>query len=268
MQRSLLLFLFCAVGPFFGGDRLLLAQAAATAEPQADVISPGPTHYLGREIATTMHYLGAPWLVRESRQREEDCEQLLRELDIRPGMTVCDLGCGNGFYTLRLAELSGASGKVYAVDIQPEMLDMLRERAKAAGLDNIVPVLGTAISPRLPPASQDLVLLVDVYHEFSHPAAMLKAIRQSLKPGGRVALVEFRAEDPEVPIKPLHKMSKRQMLKELRANGFELVRQYDELPWQHLMFFEHRSSAGRKPARSAPLPEAADDEAAAPMPVR
>lgn len=211
--------------------------AVGTAQVVTQEAPPAPTHYKGREIATTMHYLGAPWLVRDSRQREEDCEALLEKLNIQPGQVVCDMGCGNGFYTLQLAKLVGPKGKVYAVDIQPEMLQLLRQGARQARLASIVPVLGLPHDPRLPENTFDLVLMVDVYHEFSHPEEMLLAIRRSLKPDGRVALVEFRAEDPAVPIKPLHKMSKAQILKELPPNGFELVEQFDGLPWQHLMFF-------------------------------
>ncbi|MDZ4658233.1 MAG: class I SAM-dependent methyltransferase [Bythopirellula sp.] len=199
---------------------------------------PALTEYMGREIAVTMHYTGAPWLVRESRQREEDCEQLLKALKIQPGQMVCDMGCGNGFYTLQLAKMVGSQGKVLAVDIQSEMLSYLRSQMRKEKVTNIQPLLGTPIDPRLEPGSVDLMLLVDVYHEFSHPVEMLKAIRASLKPKGRVALVEFREEDPLVPIKPLHKMSKAQIMKEFPANGFKLVEEYDKLPWQHLMFFE------------------------------
>lgn len=198
---------------------------------------PVATFYMGREIATTMHSSGADWLVRESRQREEDCRRLLEELRVRPGQVVCDLGCGNGFYTLQLAHLTGAQGKVYAVDIQREMLTMLRHRARESHLENVIPVLGTESDPRLPTNALDLVLMVDVYHEFSRPEEMLSAIRKSLKPTGRIALAEFRAEDREVPIKPLHKMSKQQILKEFRANGLKMVGQFNGLPWQHLMFF-------------------------------
>lgn len=223
--------------------------AAPPAEPVAkkapDRVPPGPKRFKGREIAETMHYEGAPWLVRESRQREEDCKRLLEEIKVKPGQTVCDLGCGNGFYTLKLAELVGPQGKVYAVDIQPEMLKMLRGRALQAGLKNVVPVLGTLVDPGLPEGQLDLVLLVDVYHEFSHPEQMLAAIRKSLKPEGRVALAEFRAEDPEVPIKPLHKMSKKQILKEWAPAGFKLAAEFDGLPWQHLMFFTRAD--GQKP---------------------
>jgi len=262
-MKSTFLALFFLVSLLaFASHAALWAQSPAVLESQAVQTPPAPPHYMGREIATTMHYLGAPWLVRESRDREEDCELLLKELDLQPGQTICDLGCGNGFYTLRLAELTDAEGKVYAVDIQPEMIDMLRRRAEAAGHENIVTVRGTETDPRLPPASQDVVLLVDVYHEFSHPVPMLKAIRRSLKPGGRVAVVEFRAEDPQVPIKPLHKMSKRQILREFRANGFELADQFDGLPWQHLMFFVKRSAADKAAASEAPAESAATQERA------
>jgi ubiquinone/menaquinone biosynthesis C-methylase UbiE len=201
-------------------------------------VPPALTEYMGREIAVTMHYTGAPWLVRESRQREEDCEQLLAALNIKPGQVVCDMGCGNGFYALKLAKLVGPAGQVLAVDIQSEMLGMLRAEMRRAKLDNIKPLLGTPIDPRLEPNSVDLVLMVDVYHEFSHPEQMLQAIRESLKPHGRIALAEFREEDPLVPIKLLHKMSKAQIMKEFLANRFKLVEEYDKLPWQHLMFFE------------------------------
>ncbi len=200
-------------------------------------IPPSQTHYMGREIAQTMHYTGAPWLVRESRQREEDCRLLLEALQIQPGQTVCDLGCGNGFYTLELARRVGPEGTVYAVDIQPQMLRLLVTRARQEKLFNIQPHLGTFIDPRLPKGKVDLVFCVDVYHEFSHPEAMLARIRESLSVGGQIVLAEFRGEDAGVPIKPLHKMTKAQVKKELEPNGFTLEREFDELPWQHLMFF-------------------------------
>ena len=200
-------------------------------------IPPPRTQYMGREIAQTMHYTGAPWLVRESRQREEDCRLLLEALQIKPGQTICDLGCGNGFYTLELARRVGPEGIVYAVDIQPQMLRLLVARARQEKLFNIKPVLGTFIDPRLPNGKVDLVFCVDVYHEFSHPEKMLRCIRESLSDGGQVVLAEFRGEDASVPIKPLHKMTKAQVKKELEPNGFVLEREFDELPWQHLMFF-------------------------------
>lgn len=238
---ELSLFTFTLV---LAGAWLALASlhSPALGEPKAgasvaDGAPPLATHYMGREIAATMHYTGAPWLVRESRQREEDCTRLLEELHVKPGQVLGDMGCGNGFYTLKLARLTGARGKVYAVDIQSEMLDLLKQRAREARIENVVPVLGAETDPNLPAGALDLVLLVDVYHEFSHPEEMLRSIRKCLKPTGRIALAEFRAEDPEVPIKPLHKMSKEQILREFQSNGFRIVGQFDGLPWQHLMFF-------------------------------
>jgi ubiquinone/menaquinone biosynthesis C-methylase UbiE len=226
---------------------LLLLTAVASAALSDESIRPPLKKYYGRRIATTMHYLGAPWLTRDSRVREEDCETLLGALKIQPGQTVCDMGCGNGFYSLPMAKLVGEKGKVIAVDIQREMLGLLKDRAAAEGIGNIEPTHGSVVDPQLEPNSVDLVLMVDVYHEFSHPEQMLKAIRDSLKPTGRVALAEFRAEDRNVPIKKLHKMSKKQILKEFEPNGFKLVEEFDELPWQHLMFFERGDSANARP---------------------
>jgi ubiquinone/menaquinone biosynthesis C-methylase UbiE len=151
-------------------------------------------------------------------------------------MTVCDMGCGDGYYTVELARRVGLEGKVLAVDIQPEMLQELSRRCERLDIKNVDMVLGLPHDPKLPDGKVDLILMVDVYHEFSNPVEMLDAMRRSLKPGGRIALVEFRGEDPTVPIKPEHKMTKKQILKEYKANGFKLVSQYDKLPWQHLMF--------------------------------
>lgn len=204
--------------------------------------------YQGREIAPTMSHLGAKWLIRNSREREEACEKLLKVLGVKPGMVVCDMGCGNGFYSLKLAKLVGKKGRVLAVDIQPQMLSLLKKRLDADGLKNVQPVLGTLIDPKLPKGGVDLILLVDVYHEFSYPQQMLRAMRASLKPSGQIVLVEYRLEDRKVPIKRLHKMSKKQILKEIPANGYKLVRQYDKLPWQHVMFFA-RGDAPANPKR-------------------
>ena len=225
------------------------AMSRPTTAQDDGSIPPAAKEYKGREIAQTMHYLGAPWLVRESRQREEDCATLLEALKVKPGDTVCDLGCGNGFYTLKLARLVGDNGRVIAVDIQREMLELLKDQATKEKITNIEPVLGTIVDPKLPKGSVDLLLLVDVYHEFSHPEQMLAAIHESLKPTGRVALAEFRAEDPAVPIKPLHKMSKEQIMKEFPPNGFKLVEEFDKLPWQHLMFFERDDRVETKTRR-------------------
>jgi len=151
-------------------------------------------------------------------------------------MTVCDMGCGDGYYTMELAKRVGPTGKVIAVDIQPEMLQELSRRCERNNLKNVEMILGLPHDPKLPTGKIDLILMVDVYHEFSNPVEMLTSMRESLKPTGRIALVEFRGEDPQVPIKPEHKMTKKQILKEYEANAFRLVDQYDRLPWQHLMF--------------------------------
>ncbi len=199
----------------------------------------GRSEYMGRTIAQTMHWKGAPWLLRETREKEENVTKMLAELGVEPGMTVIDVGAGNGYHALKLAEMVGENGKVIANDIQPEMLEMLEKRAGVRGLaDRIDPVLGEFDDPKLPAASADIIIMVDVYHELSYPEDMLAGIRKALKPGGRLVLLEFRAEDPEVPIKELHKMSKEQVDKELGANGFRRVRSYDGLPWQHMLFYE------------------------------
>jgi cyclopropane fatty-acyl-phospholipid synthase-like methyltransferase len=213
-------------------------KPAEATKPADEKIPPALTHYMGREIAQTMHFAGAPWLTRESREREEEPAKLIKALKLKAGMTVCDLGAGNGFYTLKLAKEVGPDGKVLAVEIQKEMLEMLQKRAAKAGVKNIQSVLGTVVDPKLPDHAVDLILVVDVYHEMDHPVEMLAALRKSLSKHGRLVLVEFRAEDPNVPIKELHKMSKAQILKEIPANGFKLVEQYDQMPWQHVMSFE------------------------------
>lgn len=231
------------------------APAPLAAQPPAaeiEKLPPPLTEYKGRTIAPTMTYHGADWLVRQSREHEEHCKTLLKALKLEPGDVVCDMGCGNGFYTLPIAKLVGKQGRVLAVDIQPEMLHMLDLRAKETKLSNIEPIQGTAIDPKLPEGEVDLLLLVDVYHEFAYPEQMLKAMREALKPTGRLALVEFRLEDPDVPIKLEHKMTKAQILKEFQPNGFKLVDEFDKLPWQHLMFF------GRDDAEEAPRDE--DDQ--------
>ena len=216
-------------------DALGIAQDAES-EPMAKV-PPALEEYKGRTIAQTMHYAGAPWLIRDSRQREEDCERMLANLGVKEGMTICDMGCGNGFYTLQLATMVGEKGRVLAVDVQPQMLKLLRDRMEKHGIDNITPILGSFHNPRLPAEQVDIMFCVDVYHEFSHPEQMLKSMRDSLKPDGVIVLLEFRSEDPDVPIKPLHKMSKKQIMKEFPPNGFKLVKEYDKLPWQHMMWF-------------------------------
>ena len=222
-----------------------IAIQAVVPEPQPETPleeSPAPLQeYMGRPIAPTMNWRGAPWLLRENREEEERPTELFDALAVEAGWTVCDLGAGNGYHSLELARRVGPTGSVLAVDIQPEMLRMLEGRAREAGIENIELIEGLSHDPRLPEASCDLVLMVDVYHELSHPAHTLRAIHRALKPGGRVVLVEFREEDVMVPIKLDHKMSKAQVNKELQANGFVLDEEFDELPWQHVMFFKRSS---------------------------
>ncbi len=252
--HSWILFLVVSFGWF--AERAILAapgdETTGATASDTDTIPPPRTEYKGRRIALTMSFHGAPWLIRAVREEEEACSELLKALDLQPGQVACDIGCGNGFYTLKLAKLVGDEGEVLAVDIQPEMLTLLRERAKSENVTNIKPILSTVIDPGLPAGSVDLILLVDVYHEFSYPEQMLLALRKSLKPNGRIALVEYREEDPLVPIKPLHKMSKKQMLKELLPNGFRLVEQYDALPWQHVMFFSIDNTVEKSTTNEAP----------------
>ncbi len=257
----LVLFLFCVLAPWSA-----LAQPADTASSKGATTdttrsaAPQPrTEYMGRRIAQTMHFNGAPWLIRKTREREENASRMRQELRLKPGMVVCDLGCGNGYHTLPMAKAVGPHGRVFAVDIQPQMLYMLRQNLEAQRIANVTPILGSTYDPRLPDRSVDLVLLVDVYHEFAYPERMLRAMHRALKPDGVIVLAEYRAEDPKVPIKPLHKMSKAQVNKELTANGFRLVREFDGLPWQHLMFFGKAPAAPEptapKPADKSPPPK-------------
>ena len=184
-----------------------------------------------------MHYTGSAWLIRTKRDREEAATLMRSRLDLKPGMMICDLGCGNGYHTFPMAKAVAPTGKVYGVEIQEPYLKMLEEGAAKQQVTNFIPVLGEVHDPKLPENTMDLILLVDVYHEFSHPVQMLAAMRRALKPDGKLVLVEFRAEDDAVPIKPEHKMSKAQINKEMNANGFTCVKEFDELPWQHMMWF-------------------------------
>ncbi len=233
--RWLLIVMVALQGSTLQGLTLLATAQEILTDPP---IPPARAKYMGRTIAQTMSFHGAPWLIRDNREEEERPSAVLEQLELKPGMVVCDLGCGNGFYTLLMAPRVAPAGKVLAVDIQQEMLHLLELRCDALGVPNVEPVLGTIVNPKLPAGVVDLVLLVDVYHEFSHPEQMLAELRKCLSPTGRLALLEYREEDRNVPIKPLHKMSKRQIMKEYRANGFKLAKQFDGLPWQHLMFFE------------------------------
>ena len=194
--------------------------------------------YMGREIAQVMGHRGASWLERPERKGEEKPDRLIAALDLRPGQTVADLGAGTGYFSRRMARKVGQSGAVYAVDIQPQMLELLEEDMEARGLKNVRPLLGSETDPHLPSSSLDLVLMVDVYHEFSHPFEMLQALTRALKPGGRLVFVEYRAEDPEVPIKPLHKMTEEQVRREASVHPLEWVETGEDLPRQHIIVFK------------------------------
>lgn len=196
--------------------------------------------YLGREIAHVMGHQAANWLERPEREREERPDLLVPALTLRAGDAVADIGAGTGYYTRRLAKAVGTNGLVYAVEIQQEMLDLLANKLAREGIANVKSVLGTVTDPKLPHAAVDLVLMVDVYHEFEHPFEMIEAICHALKPGGRVVFVEFRGEDPNVPIKPAHKMTEAQVRKEMRAHPLEWVQTIGTLPWQHIIVFRKK----------------------------
>jgi glutathione peroxidase-family protein/ubiquinone/menaquinone biosynthesis C-methylase UbiE len=232
----------------------LLDDAARTAALAAKKGPPPLREYRGRTIAQTMHWQGAPWLLRALRENEEKTSIMLKELGLKPGMNVADIGSGNGFHTLQMAKAIAPDGTAYAVDIQPEMLKMLLGRAAEESVTNVKTIENTFWNAMLPENTIDLALLADVYHEFSHPEEMLASIRKSLRPGGRLVLVEFRTEDPDVPIKELHKMSKEQILREVPPNGFKLVQSFDGLPWQHLMFFESTGDAPTDTTTTQPAP--------------
>ena len=194
--------------------------------------------YLDREIAQVMGPGGVPWLERSNRETEERPQLVIDALEIEPGQTIADLGAGSGYYSFRIAPLVGDRGTVLAIDVEPRMLKIISERAKRDGVKNITTVLGTPSDPNLEPNSVDLLFMVDVYHELEFPLEMMTKVREALKPGGRVALIEYKAEDPAVMIKPVHKMTERQIIRELTAAGFRHQKTVRSLPLQHLVLFE------------------------------
>ena len=198
---------------------------------------PGVHPVSGRVFALPMGVAGALWLDRRERLDEEEPDLAMRLIKVERGSTVADLGAGSGYFTVRLAKAVGTAGKVYAVDIQQGMLDLLQRAVTKEKLTNVIPVLGAVDDPRLPAASVDLVLMVDVYHELSSPQTTLAHLKEALKPGGRLVLLEYRAEDPAVPILPEHKMTKAMVKLEVEHEGFKQQRVYDDLPRQHLIVF-------------------------------
>jgi ubiquinone/menaquinone biosynthesis C-methylase UbiE len=231
--RKVFLWLLLALG--------LPAAAAETTVPQYSYVAPTPDGigkvYMGREISHVMGFHGAQWLERTERMDEERPDLVLNALDLKPGMTVADIGAGTGYYTWRIAQRIGAAGTVYAVDVQPEMIKALEQQMSRRGIANVKAVPGTPADPKLPRNSLDLALMVDVYHEFEQPYEMLAAIVAALKPGGRVAFVEFRGNDPKVPIKPLHTMTEEQVRREAGVHALEWIRTTRDLPWQHVIVF-------------------------------
>jgi len=209
---------------------------------------PGGTgkFYMGREIAHVMGHQGAGWLERPEREKQEQPKKLLKALEIKPGMVVADIGAGSGYHSFRLAEKVGPKGKVLAVDIQKEMLAIIRERMKKQKVENIEPVLGTENDPKLPAGGVDLILMVDVYHEFSFPYEMTVALTKALKPGGRLVFVEFRREDEKVPILLAHKMTEKQVLAEMEPHPLKHVITVKSLPWQHVIIFEKKGAKEKK----------------------
>jgi ubiquinone/menaquinone biosynthesis C-methylase UbiE len=218
--------------------------------------------YMGRQIADVMSWEGVDWLFRETRIDEEQPEAMLDALKVPRGATVADVGAGAGYHSIRLARRVGPGGTVLATDIQPEMLRMLRTNAREAGVTNIRPIRSTQTDPKLPEGAVDLILMVDVYHECSTPELTLLGLFKALKPGGRLVLVEFRGEDPDVPIKEEHKMTLHQVRREVEPQGFVFKESLEFLPWQHVIIFEKpvapkpdaKSETKRAPA-SAPDPK-------------
>ena len=234
-----------------------LGQAATTKTPGVRVDSENPRYtyrtrhsrdgigkfYMGREIAHVMGHLGAGWLERPSREVEERPQTLIKALKLKAGDKVADIGVGTGYFARRISRVIGKKGTVYGVDIQQQMLDLLERNLKSAGINNVKGVLGTIQNPNLPANTIDLALMVDVYHEFSHPYEMMQNICNALKPGGRIAFVEYRMEDPNVPIKLLHKMSELQVVKEATPHPLEWVETISVLPRQHIIIFKKTATA-------------------------
>jgi ubiquinone/menaquinone biosynthesis C-methylase UbiE len=212
---------------------VLLAVALALGLAQ----SPGVHPISGREYARPMGVAGAAWLERAEREREEAPSTALAIMRVMPGSTVADIGAGSGYFTERLAQLVGPTGRVYANDLQRGMLDLLQRRVERQRLTNVTLVLGEPADPKLPPAAIDLALMVDVYHELSDPQTMLANIRKALKPRGRLVLIEYKGEDPSIPILPSHKMTVAQARQEVEPEGFELTTVNSSLPRQHVLIF-------------------------------
>lgn len=213
-------------------------KATGKAEPKG--------FYMGRRIAPIMTYEGADWLVRPEREQEEQPEKMLDALKIQPGWTVADVGAGVGYTSVRLASRVGPTGKVLATDLQPQMISMLKANLQDAGIKNVQPILCSASDAKLPEAKIDMIIMVDVYHECPDPVLILSQMKKGLRPGGKLVLIEFKGDDPNVPIKPEHTMTVAQAKKELEANGFKLKESQDFLPWQYILTFESVAAEAEK----------------------
>lgn len=215
----------------------LAAVAVALATAPARAQDDGRHPVSGRFFANTMSAAGASWLDRPEREDEEAPKKAIALLGLKPGDVVADVGAGSGYFALKMAELVGPTGRVYAADIQQEMLDIIKSKLGYTPVKNVTLVLGAEDNPKLPPNTLDMALMVDVYHELHEPQAVLTHLREALKPGGRLILLEYRAEDPKVPIQTLHKMSVQVAKLEVEHEGFVLAKVLNDLPWQHLLIF-------------------------------
>jgi ubiquinone/menaquinone biosynthesis C-methylase UbiE len=244
---SLAVAIATAVAATLGMPAEPAAGTAPRYETRAEIDPDGINKfYMGRQIAAVMGYQAANWLERPEREKEEQCSKLVEAIKLKPGDVVADVGAGSGYYSFRMARRVAPKGKVLAVDIQPEMLTLIRSRMKSEKVDNVEPVLGTLTDPKLPGAAVDLILLVDVYHEFSHPYEMTVEMVKSLKTGGRIVFVEYRLEDPKVPIKLVHKMTQKQVIKEMSPFPLKHVETIEVLPWQHIIIFEKTEKASER----------------------
>lgn len=233
MRAAVVLVLVLAVGLHAEEPKKPRYETRKDHDPQGTGV-----FYLGREIAPVMGFQAAGWLERTEREKEEEPAKLIEALVLKPGMVVADVGAGSGYHSFLMAPLVGEKGKVLAVDVQPQMLDLIKARSKKQKVTNVEPVLGTETDPKLPSAGVDLILMVDVYHEFNKPYEMAETMVAALKPGGRLVFVEFRLEDEKVPIKLVHKMSERQVIKEMAEfPNLTHEKTIGTLPWQHVVVF-------------------------------
>ena len=230
------LILGIGLDPFFFSNCLLGADANKTYTFTTATRDGIGKFYMGREISKVMGHLGASWLERPKREQEERTDLLIKGLNLKPTDSVADIGAGSGYFSFRMAKLV-PDGKVYAVDISPQMIGIVRSKMAKEKVSNVVPVQSTITQTKLSPNSVDAALIVDAYHEFSHPLEMATSILKSLKPGGKLILIEYRMEDPSVPIKLLHKMTEKQAKAEMKNAGFKWEKTLTMLPQQHFMIF-------------------------------